>query len=157
MKRLEPYTILMVGNNPIALSAVAQKTGNYNHNSLKTTFLFDLSKLSGYIKKLHPAAIFIEDSLNMKEVRRTIFRLHSHKNTAHIPVTLIKGSNFTNYPNLGADDYLLKGNLSASSIYQSVKNGRQFRTSRIYLKKMYRKHKGFVVNAKEWFVNYFLL
>ena len=157
MKRLEPYTILLVGNNPMVLSSLHDKVRKYRHRSLKTTFLFDLSKLTTYIKKLHPAAIFIDDSLNMREVRRTIFRLHNHKNTAHIPVTLIKSSNFTNYPNLEADDYLLRDNLNPASMYQSVVNGRRFRKTRIYLKKMYRKHIGYLASAREWFMGYFML
>lgn len=149
MERLENMNILMVGNNPIELSLVDDSITKFGRGALKTTFLFDLSKLTSSLKNLNPAGVFMDDKLNIKEVKKAIYRMHQNKNTAHIPVTIIKSSNFENYPNLGADDFILNTHLTGKSIYNSVINGKQFRISRIYFRKVYRKHQGKVSNFRE--------
>lgn len=142
MERLEQMNILMIGNNPIELSDVDRSVFNFSRGALKTTFLFDLTTLATSLKNLNPSGVFIDDKLNIKEIKRAIFRMHRNKNTAHIPVTIIKSSNFANYPNLGADDFILNSSMGGQSIYKSVINGKRFRKSRIYLKKAYRKQQG---------------
>lgn len=149
MKRLEQMNILLVGNNPTELSIVNQSAVSFRKTVLKATVLFDFKKLSQSIKNLNPSGIFIDDKLNLKEIKRVISKLHNSKNTSHIPVTIIKSSNYTNYPNLGADDFILHTNLNGSSIYNSVVNGRQFRKSRIYVIKAYRKQKGRFFEIRE--------
>lgn len=134
--------ILIVGNSPIELSSVDESITNFSRGVLRTTFLFNLTKLTSSLKNLNPAGVFMDDQLNIKEVKRAIFRMHRNKNTAHIPVTIIKSSNFANYPNLGADDFILNSAISGKTIYNSVINGKRFRKSRIYFKKAYRKQQG---------------
>lgn len=142
MERLEQMNILLIGNNPIELSDVDESVYNFSRGALRATFLFDLSKLASSLKNLNPSGVFIDDKLNIKEIKRAIFKMHKNRNTAHIPVTIIKSSNFANYPNLGADDFILNSSMSGQSIYKSVLNGKRFRKSRIYIKKAYRKQQG---------------
>jgi len=149
MKRLEHMNILLVGNNPTELSIANQSVVAFRKSILKTTVLFNFKKLTQSIKLLNPSGIFIDDKLNLKEIKKVIYKLHRNKNTSHIPVTIIKSSNYTSYPNLGADDFILHTNLNGSSIYNSVINGKQFRKSRIYFIKVYRKQKGKIAQAKE--------
>ena len=149
MKRLEEMNILMVGNCPIELSSVDESITKFSRGALKATFLFDLTKLTSSLKHLNPAGVFMDDKLNINDIKNAIYRMNRNKTTAHIPVTIIKSSNFENYPNLGADDFILNSNLTGRSIYKSVINGKQFRISRIYFRKAYRKHQGKMADFKE--------
>jgi len=149
MGRLAPINILLVGNNPIELSKVQKSINSFKKGFMKATFLFDLKMLKQSISNLNPSAIFIDDNYNLKDVRKEISRIHSNTHTSHIPITLLKSSNYSNFPKLDADDFILKSNLSGKSIYNSVLNGRRFRISRIYFKKVYRVQKGRISDWKE--------
>ncbi len=149
MKNLQKMNILFVGNNSNELAIVNQSVASFSRGILKTTVLFDLKKLAQSIKKINPAGIFIDDRFNLKEIGRIISKLHSSKNTSHIPITILKSSNFINYPKLEADDFILRSNLSGSSIYNSVINGKRFRKSRVYFRKLYRSQKGKFVELKD--------
>ncbi len=142
MEKLERMNILLVGNNPIELSTVDSSIEGFGRGLLKTTFIFDLKSIAQSIKKLNPAGIFIDDKLNIKEIKNTILKLRRNKNTSHIPITLIKSSNFLSYPNLGADDFILHTNMSGKGIYQSVTNGARFRKSSVFFKNVYLKQQG---------------
>lgn len=141
--------ILLVGNNPLELSDVYHQISSFKKGLLKTTVLFDLKKIKKYVKDLNPSAIFIDDRYSTKELRRTITRIHGTEDTHHIPITLLKSSNMSTSANLEVDDFVLKSNLTGSSIYASIINGGRFRRSRIYFKKVYRKRKGQLHEIKE--------
>lgn len=142
MKRLAPMNILLVGNNPLELSDVYNQISSFKKGLLKTTVLFDLKKIKQHIKNLNPSAIFIDDKYSTKELSRAISRIHGSEDTHHIPITLMKSTNRSTHSGLEVDDFLLKTNLTGSSIYASITNGRRFRKSRIYFNKAYRKRKG---------------
>ena len=141
--------ILLVGNNSLELSDVYHQISSVKMSLLKTTVLFDLKKIKKYVKYLNPSAIFIDDRYSTKELRRTITRIHGTEDTHHIPITLLKSSNMSTSANLEVDDFVLKSNLTGSSIYASIINGGRFRRSRIYFKKVYRKRKGQLNEIKE--------
>lgn len=149
MKRIEQMNILVVGNNTAELASVNQIISSFRKGVMKATVLFDLKKLSQSIKKLNPAGIFIDDRYNLKEIGKVIKQLHSNESTTHIPITILKSSNFINYPKLEADDFILQSNLTGNSIYSSVINGKRFRKSRIYFRKLYRNQKGKFIEMKE--------
>ncbi len=148
MEKLERMNILLVGNNPIELSTVDNSIEGFSRGLLKTTFIFDLKSIAQSIKKLNPAGIFIDDKLNIKEIKNAILKLRRNKSTSHIPVTLIKSSNFSSYPNLGVDDFILNTNISGKGIYKSVANGAKFRKSSLFLRKAYRKQQGKFANLQ---------
>lgn len=141
--------ILFVGNNPNELAIVNQSVSSFSRGVLKATVLFDLKKLTQSIKKLNPAGIFIDDRYNLNEIRKVVTQLHGNKSTSHIPITILKSSNYLSYPKLEVDDFILRSNLSGNSIYNSVINGKRFRKSRIYFRKLYRSRKGRLVEMKD--------
>lgn len=149
MKNLQKMNILFVGNNPSELAVVNQSVSTFSRGILKPTILFDLKKLSQKIKKINPAGIFIDDRYNLNEIGKVISRLHGNKNTSHIPITILKSSNYISYPKLEADDFILRSNLTGNIIYRSVINGKRFRKSRIYFRKLYRSQKGRIVEMKD--------
>jgi hypothetical protein len=149
MKRLERMSILFVGNNPNELAIVNKSVSSFSRGILKATILFDLKKLTQSIKKLNPAGVFIDDRYNLGDIRKAISKLHGNKSTSHIPITILKSSNYLNYPKLEADDFILRSNLTGSSIYNSVINGKRFRKSRVYFRKLYRNQKGKFVELKD--------
>lgn len=141
--------ILFVGNNPNELAIVNQSVSSFSRGILKATVLFDLKKITQSIKKLNPAGIFIDDRYNLKEIRKVVSQLHANKSTSHIPITILKSSNYLSYPKLEVDDFILRSNITGNSIYNSVINGKRFRKSRIYFRKLYRNQKGKFVEFKD--------
>lgn len=156
MKRLAPMNILLVGNNPLELSDVHASISSFRKGLLKTTVLFDLKKIGQSIKNLNPSAIFIDDRYSTKDLRKAIARVHRNAETNHIPITLLKSSNYGNVAGIEADDFMMKTDLNGSSIYASITNGRRFRKSRIYFNKVYRKRKGQLLELKEKVEDFFL-
>ena len=155
MKRLAPMNILLVGNNPVELSDLYKQISSFKKGLLKATVLFDLRKIKQSVKNLNPSAIFIDDRYNPVELKRTINKIHGSDDTSHISITLMKSSNYNNHPELEADDFVLKDNVTGNSVYASIVNGRRFRKSRIYFKKAYRKRKGQLKEIREKVESYF--
>ena len=92
--------------------------------------------------RFNPNFIFIDDNIGRLELQETLKQLSSNRKTKDVPITVLKSSNY--HEALGASsvlDYLLKQNLSADALYNTVKNSFRFRRTQAYLYKTYQKRK----------------
>jgi len=139
--------ILLVGNNPMEMSVIYEKLQKYKRGILDASITFELKGLLNKIIKLKPKSIVIDDKYGQEELKSVINALLRNAKTKHIPITLIKNSNHAEGVDIGADDYVLKNNLSAIELFASIKNAVKFRATRNYLNQTYNKHSGILGGA----------
>lgn len=142
----EPLHVLLVGNNPIELSAVLKKLQDVRGFKIVTEIAFDVKSIAERLIRFSPNFILIDDNLGKTELKETINTLSSNSKTKDIPITVLKNSNY--HESLMANsilDYLLKQNLSADAIYNTLKNSLRFKRTQLYLYQMYQKRKDFIL------------
>jgi CheY-like chemotaxis protein len=132
-----PVNVLLIGNNPMELGTVLDKLNEVRAQKIITEIAFDLRSILERLMRFNPNFIFIDDNIGRQELQETIKQLSSNRKTKDIPITVLKSSNYQEA--FGASsilDYLLKQNLSADALYNTVKNSFRFRRTQLYLYKM---------------------
>jgi CheY-like chemotaxis protein len=138
----QPLNVLLIGNNPIELSSVLEKLQQVRDKKIITEIAFDLKSILERLMRFDPNFIFIDDNLGNSQLRKTVSELSSNRKTKDIPITVLKNSNYHEAAGSGAAlDYLLKQNLSADALYNTVKNSLKFRRTQLYLYQAYQKRK----------------
>lgn len=134
--------VLLIGNNPMELGTVLDKLKEVRAQKIITEIAFDLRSILERLMRFNPNFIFIDDNIGRLELAETLKQLSSNRKTKDVPITVLKSSNY--HEALGAAsvlDYLLKQNLSADALYNTVKNSLRFRRTQLYLYKLYQKRK----------------
>jgi CheY-like chemotaxis protein len=142
----EPMHVLLVGNNPIELSVVLKKLQEVRGFKIVTEIAFDVRSIAERLIRFNTNFILIDDNLGKTELKETINTLSSNSKTKDIPITVLKNSNY--HESLMANsilDYLLKQNLSADAIYNTLKNSLRFKRTQLYLYQVYQKRKDFIL------------
>jgi DNA-binding response OmpR family regulator len=134
--------VLLIGNNPMEMGTVLDKLKQVRAQKIITEIAFDLRSILERLMRFNPNFIFIDDNIGRSELQETLKQLSSNRKTKDVPITVLKSSNY--HEALGASsvlDYLLKQNLSAEALYNTVKNSFRFRRTQLYLYKTYQKRK----------------
>jgi CheY-like chemotaxis protein len=137
-----PLNVLLIGNNPMELGTVLDKLNEVRAQKIITEIAFDLRSILERLIRFNPNFIFIDDNIGRQELQETLKQLSSNRKTKDIPITVLKNSNYQEaFGASGILDYLLKQNLSADALYNTVKNSLRFRRTQLYLYKMCQKKK----------------
>ena len=139
---LDSLNVLLIGNNPMEMGIVLEKLNQVRTQKIVTEIAFDLKSILERLIKFSPNFIFIDDNIGRRELEQTVKELASNRKTKNIPITVLKSSNYQEA--FGAStilDYLLKQNLSADALYNTVRNSLRFRRTQLYLYKVYQKRK----------------
>lgn len=142
LEGLESLNVLLIGNNPMEMGIVLEKLNQVRTQKIITEIAFDLKSILERLIRFNPNFIFIDDNIGRLELRQTVKQLASSRKTKDIPITVLKSSNYEEA--MGASgilDYLLKQNLSADALYNTVRNSLKFRRTQLYLNKVYQKRK----------------
>src|SRR5688572_6202095 len=138
----DSLNVLLIGNNPMELGTVLDKLKEVRAQKIITEIAFDLRSILERLMRFSPNFIFIDDNIGRLELAETLKQLSSNRKTKDVPITVLKSSNY--HEALGASsvlDYLLKQNLSADALHNTVKNSLRFRRTQRYLYKIYQKRK----------------
>jgi len=138
----ESLHILLIGNNPMEMGNVLEKLKEVRTQKIVTEIAFDLRTILERLATFDPNFIFIDDNIGRIELEQTIKQLSSNRKTKDIPITVLKSSNYREA--MGASsilDYLLKQNLSADALYNTVKNSLRFQKTQRFLQLAYQKRK----------------
>lgn len=135
--------ILLIGNNPMELSSILDKINQIHGIKVITEIAFDMKTIFERLLNFKPNYILIDDNIGQAQLTETVKTLSRRNKTRDIPITVLKNSNYQeSFVNGGILDYLLKANLSAESLYNTLKNSLKFRRTREFLRKAYRKRGG---------------
>jgi CheY-like chemotaxis protein len=138
----DSLNVLLIGNNPMELGTVLEQLNQVRAQKIITEIAFDLKGIVERLMMFNPNFIFIDDNIGRVELRETIKKLSNNRKTKDIPITVLKSSNYHEALGSGSIlDYLLKQNLSADALYNTVKNSMRFRKTQRYLQKIYQKRK----------------
>ena len=135
----ESMNVLLVGNNPSEISKMHQYISSLKKPLFRVAIAFNLIRIFRRIRKIKPASILIDDSMNKRRMKRLINRLHRNPNTRDIPVTLLKSSNHQFLINADIDNYILKDNLTAENLHRTIMNSGNLRRTSIYMYKSFKK------------------
>lgn len=107
-----------------------------------TEIAFDVKSGWERMLKFQPNFILIDDNIGRVELSQTVDSFTQHSKTRHIPIAVLKNSNYEESI-MSADiaDYLLKKNLTAEALYNALKNALKFSRTRQYLLNAYNKRK----------------
>ena len=151
IKNQDSLNLLLMGNNPIELSSILGKIKDSQNKGIITEIAFDIKSLLDRLLNFTPNYIVIDDNIGRKELHEALNELHQNRKTRNIPVTVLKNSNYEESNSAPSVlDYLLKQNLSAESLFSSIRNSLRFRKTQLYLYKAYKnrkKHLESVVSA----------
>jgi CheY-like chemotaxis protein len=142
VKDQDSLNLLLMGNNPIELSSILGKIRDSHNKSIITEIAFDIKSLLDRLISFTPNYIVIDDNIGRKELHDALNQLHQNRKTRNIPVTVLKNSNYEESNSAPSVlDYLLKQNLSAESLFTSIRNSLKFRKTQLYLYKAYKNRK----------------
>jgi CheY-like chemotaxis protein len=133
----EEINLLLVGNNPIELSAILGKIQSIQGKKIVTEIAFDLKSLFERLMDFKPDFILIDDNIGKNELSEALNALSNSRRTKDIPVTVLKNSNYQESTGSGVLDYLLKQNISAEALLNTLKNSLKLRRTQLFLYKAY--------------------
>jgi CheY-like chemotaxis protein len=142
VKVLEPLHVLLIGNNPMELGTVLEKLKQIRGQKIITEIAFDLKSIVERLIRFRPNFIFIDDNLGRNGLLETVTALGNNRWTKDTPIAVLKSSNY--HESLGSVrilDYLLKQNLSADELYNTVNSTLKLRRTQLYLYQAYKKRK----------------
>lgn len=130
--------LLLVGNNPIELSSILGKIQSIRGKKIITEIAFDLKSLFERLMSFKPDYILLDDNIGKAELTEALVALSQNRRTRDIPVTVLKNSNYQeSMGSFGVLDYLLKQNISAESLLNTLKNSLKLRRTQLFLYKAY--------------------
>jgi DNA-binding NarL/FixJ family response regulator len=141
----ENMNVLMIGNNPLELAKVFNYLKNLPEKKVITEIAFDLKSGLQRLSRFTPNFIILDDNLGRRELTNAVGSLSHFKKTKHIPVTVLKNSNYHEAFGGVAMNYILKQNLSEKSLYAALRSSLVSVQAQLLLKKVYRKRKGQLV------------
>ncbi len=127
--------VLLVGNNPIEMSALYEGLQNLKGKITKVSTSFSDEDTLKKIASDSPNCIIIDDNLGLKSLKILIDKINQLGKDA-ITITLLKTKN-TQEVIYGVQEYLLKESITPERIYNSLKNAIKFRKTQKYLKVKY--------------------
>jgi len=140
--KTDPVRVLLVGNNPIELSRMLETLMRVPGKKVISEIAFDLSTIWQRLINFKPNFILIDDNIGLEELRETVNTLSSNAKTSHIPITVLKNSNYTgSVVTNNISDYILKENLTPEALYWALKNSLRFKQARQYVVKAYEKRR----------------
>ena len=137
----EKWKVLVVGNNPIELGHVFDRLKGIRHQMILTEMAFDLQTILQRLVRFRPQHILIDDNIGRSALRTMVEMLHKRK-TRHVPITILKTSNYQEAIGAGVMNFVLKQNLTSELLYQELLNSRQFSETQCDWGRDFRKRKG---------------
>jgi hypothetical protein len=143
-KRTEAMNVLLVGNNPIDMGRTLDKLNQLRGFKVITEIAFDLPSILQRLVKFNPNFILIDDNIGKQELTLAVNTLTHSRKTKDIPITVMKNSNYQeSYGASAILDYILKNNLSAESLYSTLRNSFKFKRTQTFLRQAYTKKRTF--------------
>ena len=120
--------ILLAGNNPIELTAMADTLSKLPLQNVWAEIAFDRVSIQKRLLRFIPHYIFIDDNLGMQELTLTIKDLSTNEKTKNAPITILKNSNYKeSVVSNDIMDYILKQQLTPHALLIAMKNSLKFR------------------------------
>ena len=137
----EKWNVLVVGNNPTELGHVFDRLKGIRNKTILTEMAFDMKTILERLTMFRPQHILIDDNVGRHALMTMVDRLQERK-TRHVPITILKNSNYQETIGSGVMNFVLKQNLTSELLYRELLNSLHFFETQQYWNKAYRKRKG---------------
>lgn len=124
------------------MSRILDKLNQLRERKVITEIAFDLKSILERLINFRPNFILIDDNIGKVELTETVNKLAQNRKTKDVPITVLKNSNYEE--SMGSSsilDYILKQNLSAESLYNTLKNSLKLRRTQLYLYQAYKRRR----------------
>ncbi len=138
--------VLVVGNNPTELGFVFEALNKIRERKILTEIAFDIQSILDRLVHFTPEYIVIDDNIGKVELRAMVNRLLHSKKTRHIPITVLKNSNYLEAINTDVMNYVLKQTITAESLYMALVNSLRNKKTQQLLLESYAKRKRQLLN-----------
>lgn len=135
----DSINVFLIGNNPIELSNIYEKLKAIKSKTYNAEIGFDLKGIYKKIMKFHPSCILIDDNLEKPYLKTLLSKLSSGSKTRHIPITILKNSNYGESYLVGAQEFILKDGITSEALSKSILNSIRLRNMQEYLYTSYKK------------------
>ena len=132
-KSSDSMNIYLIGNNPVDLSSIYNLLKSIKNRTYKTEITFDLKGVFRKITRFDPACILIDDNMEKFKLTKLVKRLRSHSRTKHIPIAIIKNSNYEEPPVQDVQEFLWKDSLTPERLQNSILNSIRIKKMQRYL------------------------
>ncbi len=134
------WKVLVVGNNPIELGHIFDRLHGITDRIIQTEMAFDLQTILQRLALFRPQHIIIDDNIGRDELQAMVSLLHG-KRTRHVPITILKNSNYQETIGSGVMNFILKKNLTSELLYRELLNSIRFLESQRYWNKLFARRK----------------
>ena len=141
----EQLNVLLIGNNPIELSSIYERLKELKDRTFIAEIAFDVNAVLKGKKRFRPSFILIDDNIGKKQINEIVRFLRLRKDTEHIPITVIKNSNYVDSAE-GVQEFILKQNADGETIAKALMNSVKFKRTQEFLYQSYYKNKKRVRN-----------
>ena len=115
MKR-EVVPVLIIGNNPIEMTAVIDLLNSNDETNFQADVSFDVKDSLNFVSKEKPSVVLIDDNIPSSDINRLVKVLRQNAKTSDIKLIVLKSSNW-NYNVIDhVDDYILKDTLNTEML-----------------------------------------
>jgi len=147
--KIKDMRVLLIGNNPIDLSAIY----DILHSIKKIRFIpeiaFDRRDFFTKARNVKPECILIDDNMDPDELRMMLKKFRNDNKTKNIPIAIIKNNNSGHSLIEGAEEFILKQNINSENISKCIANSLRFHKTQEYLRDTYRKRKVQLLRMKK--------
>ncbi|MBX2899323.1 MAG: hypothetical protein KF775_06720 [Cyclobacteriaceae bacterium] len=131
--------VLLVGNNPIDLSRTQQGLTEIQNHKVTTETAFDVLSINERLNRFSPNFILLDDNLGLVGLHTIVQTLQTHRKTRHVPITVLKNSNYEETAHWGVLNYVLKQATTGEGLYKAFLNSLKCRRTQQNLRQAYQK------------------
>lgn len=127
--------VLLVGNNPIEMSAIYEKLHGLKDKITNIETAFSQEDMLRKINLMHPNCILLDDNIGLNPLKTIINNINALSKEA-ISVTLLKSQNRQELTS-GVQEYLMKEGLDGIRIYNALRNALRFKKTQQFFRIKY--------------------
>ena len=147
--KIRNMKVLLIGNNPIDLSAIYEILNSIKKIRFIPEIAFDKKDLFSKARNIKPECILIDDNMDQDELRMMLKKFRNDNKTKNIPIAIIKNNNSGHSLLEGVEEFILKQNINSENISRCIANSLRFHKTQEYLRNTYRKRKVQLLKMKK--------
>ncbi len=134
-------SVMLIGNNPIDLSDIYDRLKRASGITYVADIFFDAGRALKKVMKTHPNFIVVDDNIDRRELKKLLTALKGNEETMEIPITIVQNSNRDDISRDGAEEFILKSQITSESIKRTLTNSLKISRMQAYLRLAHRKRK----------------
>ncbi|MGM0579876.1 MAG: hypothetical protein ACQETL_04305 [Bacteroidota bacterium] len=128
-------SVLLVGNNPIEMSAIYEKLHALKDKIKNIETAFSQEDMLKKIHLMHPNCLLLDDNIGINPLKAIVNNVNALSKEA-ISITILKSNNKQEVTS-GVQEYLMKDGLDGTKIYNALRNALKFKKTQQFFRIKY--------------------